>query len=372
MSGFMKRFLMISSVVLAARLALHAAAGTEGASFLDIPVGAEPAALGSAYSARAENAYATIWNPAGLARVDVPELSAMYLSYLVDTSYQQASVAIPWKTEDGLSRGFGLSVQTLGSGDIDGRNETGEKMGDFTARFSAYSFAFGQELSERLSVGSTVKVIQETISDAKASAFGLDAGLLYDASKRLTLAAVVANAGKSVKLAEQDDPIPLQLRGGAVWRMNPDISLSGEGVYRRNGVFSAHAGVDYNPSGVYSLRAGYQTSHTQELGFLAGLTAGMGFHWKGQELSYAFVPFGDLGATHYFSINLRWSTSPRGDRAYPDLPALRARNEREDRDDEFHERPSTGYSDYRNLYDILSDDERKSLKKSYQDSKENE
>src|SRR5450631_2020075 len=43
-----------------------ASAGTEGASFLDIPVGAGPAALGSAYTALATNAYAPVWNPAGL------------------------------------------------------------------------------------------------------------------------------------------------------------------------------------------------------------------------------------------------------------------------------------------------------------------
>ena len=43
-----------------------ASSGTEGASFLDIPVGAEPAALGSAYTALATNAYAPVWNPAGL------------------------------------------------------------------------------------------------------------------------------------------------------------------------------------------------------------------------------------------------------------------------------------------------------------------
>ena len=35
-----------------------ASTGTEGASFLDIPVGAGPAALGAAYTALATNAYA--------------------------------------------------------------------------------------------------------------------------------------------------------------------------------------------------------------------------------------------------------------------------------------------------------------------------
>jgi len=337
--------------------------GTEAASFLDIPVGAEPAALGSAYTARAENAYATIWNPAGLARVETPELSAMYLSYLVDTSYQEASVAIPWKRGD-MPSGFGVSIQTLGARDIDGRDETGSKTANFSSRFSAYSFGFGQAISERLSMGTAVKVIQEKIADASSSAYGLDGGILFNASRSLTLGAAIANLGTKVKLASQSDPLPLQMRGGAAWRISPAIQLSGEVVYRRTGLLTEHLGAEWSPSRAYALRVGYQTHHTRELGAMAGLTTGLGMRWKGQELSYAFVPFGELGSTHYLSVVLRWSTEPRADRVYPNRFQASEDEEINFSDNPASDKPSSGYSDYRNLYDILSDDERKSLKKS--------
>src|SRR5467141_60454 len=58
------------------------ASGTEGAAFLDIPVGAGPAALGSAYSALASDAYAPVWNPAGLGFVSGTEIAGQHLSYL--------------------------------------------------------------------------------------------------------------------------------------------------------------------------------------------------------------------------------------------------------------------------------------------------
>lgn len=358
----MKLLILPGLLLLGVPAVSFSAAGTEAASFLDIPVGAEPAALGSAYTARAENAYATIWNPAGLSRVEVPEISAMYLSYLVDTSYQQASIAIPLRMENQLPLGLGLSVQTIGSGDIQGRNETGEITSNFSSRFSAYSFGGGAALSDKLSVGTAVKVIQEKISDASASAYALDGGLLYNLSPRLTVGAAVANIGTQLKLATQSDPIPMQFRGGAAWRINPDFHLLGEGVYRRNGLFTGHLGVEYSPSLMYALRAGYQTSHTKELGFMAGATAGLGFHWKGQELAYAFVPFGELGSTHYLSIVLRLTTEPRADRAYPGLTRIR-KSQAEDDDVDFQDKPASGYSDYRNLYDILNDDEKKFMKK---------
>src|SRR5437899_12845784 len=74
---------------------LYASSGTEGAAFLDIPVGAGPAALGSAYTALAHDAYAPIYNPAGLGFLTAPELSAQHLSYLDSINYEFGSSVIP-------------------------------------------------------------------------------------------------------------------------------------------------------------------------------------------------------------------------------------------------------------------------------------
>src|ERR1041385_427816 len=85
-------------------LPLHAFTGTEGASFLELPVGARPAAMGSAYSALAEDAYAPTWNPAGLAFLDSPQLGAMHMLYLESSSYEFGSFGLPL----GPGRGIGM------------------------------------------------------------------------------------------------------------------------------------------------------------------------------------------------------------------------------------------------------------------------
>src|ERR1700690_3381673 len=99
----------------------RASSGTEGASFLDIPVGAGPAALGSAYTALATNAYAPVWNPAGLGNLSGNEMSGRHLSYLDSIHYEFLSFVHPFdKSRDSdTHRGIGFSVQYLGSGDID-------------------------------------------------------------------------------------------------------------------------------------------------------------------------------------------------------------------------------------------------------------
>src|SRR5580692_10858378 len=100
---------------------LQASSGTEGASFLDIPVGAGPAALGSAYSAMASDAYAPTWNPGGLGLVQNDEIAAQHLSYVDTLHYEYASYVHPL----GKGRALGASIQYLGSGNISGTDSNG-------------------------------------------------------------------------------------------------------------------------------------------------------------------------------------------------------------------------------------------------------
>src|ERR1051326_1897901 len=111
----------------------HASAGTEGASFLNIPVGAGPAALGSAYSALATNAYAPTWNPAGLGFVNGTELAGQHLSYLESMNYEYLSF---------VHHNLGFSAQYLGSGDIpktDVASGNPVDLGNFSSHYGAYN-----------------------------------------------------------------------------------------------------------------------------------------------------------------------------------------------------------------------------------------
>ena len=54
------------------------------------------------------------------------------------------------------------------------------------------------------------------------------------------------------------------------------------------------------------LRAGYKTDTTKGLSALTGFTTGIGLKVWGQEFSYAWLPYGDLGDTQYFSMLIRF------------------------------------------------------------------
>src|SRR5664279_4218673 len=147
--------LLVLCLVSMASSDLHASSGTEGAAFLDIPVGAGPAALGSAYSATATDAYAPIYNPAGLGFVGHPEIAAQHLSYLESIHYEFGSFVFPLGNRNSA---LGTSVQYLGSGDIAATGpNNGESLGDFSVHYAAYSLAYGQKITDKLALGVTVK-----------------------------------------------------------------------------------------------------------------------------------------------------------------------------------------------------------------------
>ena len=92
---FCRRFLAALLVLVFAAQKGWSASGTEAASFLDIPVGGAPAALGSAYTAQATDAYAPVWNPAGLGFLHSAEFTGTHLDYISPVYYENASVVVP-------------------------------------------------------------------------------------------------------------------------------------------------------------------------------------------------------------------------------------------------------------------------------------
>jgi len=345
--------LLLLGFLFAAPSSVWPASGTEGASFLDIPVGGAPAALGSAYTAQATDVYAPVWNPAGLGYLHSLEFTGMYTNYVSPVYYGHAGLVMPLGKEDqdgARPAGLGASIQYLGTSAIDAYTEDNKPAGSFTSAFVAYSLAYGQKLTDSLSAGATAKLITEKISDATASTYASDLGLLYKPTSKLSLGAVAANIGPGIKFANESDPLPLAARLGATYQIRPQWDLSAEGVYRRTGLLSESMGMEWRYGEIFSFRGGYNTAHTKELGLATGFTAGIGLFYWGQEFSFAWVPMGDLGQTLYLSLVFRWNTKAR-----PERPRLKPAE-----DSELEDYNDSGR--YHDIFDFLNSDERKSVK----------
>jgi hypothetical protein len=340
----------LSVLCTAARLPSFASTGTEAAAFLEIPVGARPAAMGAAYAPLAEDAYAAVWNPAGLAFLPETQVAAQHLSYLESIHYEFLSVVRP--TRPGGA--WGASAQYLGSGDITQTNDSGQRIGNFSSHFAAYTASYGQKITERIALGVSAKWVNAKISDVGANAFAGDAGLMMEVNEKLTLAGVIANAGTKLKFLDDGGSLPLTAKLAAAYRVTSQWLVAVEGD-EQAGLASGHVGIEYHPMSFLSIRTGYRTDTTKELSALAGVSAGLGLDVWGQEFSYAWLPYGDLGTTQYFSLLLRFGASRDARKNLIRYEPIRThrtvhKNSKSTEDDKKHDDP-----EYQQLMQLLDD-----------------
>jgi hypothetical protein len=310
---------------------LTASSGTEGASFLDIPVGAGPAAMGSAYTALATDAYGPVYNPAGLGFLPDTQIAAQHLWYLESLHYEFLSIVHPLS----IGKSLGVSAQYLGTGDITGTDTHGNAAGTYSSNYGAYSFTYGQKVGQKLSFGLTGKWIHAKLADVSGDAYAADIGSLYQ-QKDLRLALTVTNIGTKLAFTDQGDSLPLAVHLAGAFQPFKRWTLATEGVYSQTGLLSGRLGLEWVPSELIALRAGYKTETLDELSPIAGLTVGMGVRVWGQELAYAWLPYGDLGNTQYFSLLIQFGEAERAKRNLIQYNSIKShRTAQEDQDPEY-------------------------------------
>jgi len=322
--------------------------------------------MGSAYSALAKDAYAPVYNPAGLGFLQHPELAAQHLSYLEGIDEEFSSFVIPLgrgprdEGRDSLGAqgsALGVSVQYLGSGDIAGTSPSGTPIGSFNVNYAAYSLAYGQKITDTFSLGVTGKALEAKIADTSAAAYAADLGALYEAGDNLALSATADNLGSKLTFTSQSDTLPTAFHLGAAYRIEKYLKSTVEGVYSKTGLLSGRVGTEWSPLEAISLRAGYRTDTTNNLSPLAGLTVGVGVHVFGQELAYAWLPYGDLGDTQYFSLLIKFGAQEEESKnliQYQQIKAHRTVKGLGTRDSELGTSPND--PDYQQLMQLLSDD----------------
>ena len=172
--------------------------GTAGAQELLIPVGARDLALGGSSVASTNGVDAIYWNPAGLAKVTGVEAMFSHLNYIADIGVEYGAVGI----SAGDFGNLGLSMKSINFGNIpvttedlpDGTGQT------YSPTYLTMGMTYARMLSDRISIGATVNVINETIMNTTANAVGFDIGVRYDGIgfPGLKLGVVLKNVGTNL------------------------------------------------------------------------------------------------------------------------------------------------------------------------------
>ena len=169
-------------------------AGTAAVTFLKIGVGARATALGGAFTAMAQDATASYWNPAGLVQSNKNEFVVSHLDWLVDIDFEYAAYLHHINSNIALSAFVGF----LHLADMPVTTEyhpygNGEYF-DYSDLVAGLSTSL--KMTDRFSFGVTLKYVREDLADLYMDGLLFDFGTYYwTGFKTLRIAASVRNFG---------------------------------------------------------------------------------------------------------------------------------------------------------------------------------
>jgi len=178
--------------------------GTSGAQELLIPVGARTSALVGSNMASINGLEAVEWNMAGLAAIDGNgEAMFTHLNWLADIGISYFGVASSF----GDRNTFGVTLKSLDFGKIPVTTElapdgTGEY---YSPNFITLGFLYARRMTDRILIGTSIKLVTESVMNLSARGAVIDAGVQYHTSTNgLKIGVSLRNLGLNMEFTGSD------------------------------------------------------------------------------------------------------------------------------------------------------------------------
>ena len=316
--------------------------GLSAATELMIPVGSISTAMGGSNLATTSGLDAIYWNPAGMSNLSTKTGEALFSNqiYIADISVNYFAGA--YKLSNVGT--FGISVKALDFGNIevttvnspDGTGET------YSPTYLNIGLSYARNMTDRISFGTTFKVIYNEISRESAKGFAFDFGLQYNVvGSGLQFGVALKNLGpsmtftgpdleafylpsgtpigtngepRSITLADFELPTAFSLGLSYDFRLDKKNNLNVNGTFQNNS-FSTddyNLGLEYNFNKMVYLRGGYmftQENEDNDNRIFTGPTFGAGFNYNASSslnvgFDYAYRVADKFDANQYFTIRL--------------------------------------------------------------------
>jgi len=278
-------------------------AGGAGMAFLKIGAGAQAVSMGEAYTAVADNAVATYWNPSALSDLSKTQLTISYASSLKDVAHNFASIVFPF-----LGGGMGLNMNSFNVEGFEKRanRPSVEPDGTFQSNYLSAGISYGRSLNHAFNAGVTTKFLFEKIFNENASGYAADLALTYTApTLPVKVAVVVQNLGAMDALRNESTKLPALAKIGVAYEFaftglvkKALIAADAVKVFAAGSQISFGAEIELRKT-LY-MRAGYQRGIEGK-----GPSAGFGLDFNFFQLDYGYAPFSaGLGNGQSFSLTV--------------------------------------------------------------------
>ncbi len=309
--------------------------GTAGAQELLIPVGGQGIGLNGANVANIMGTEAIYWNPAGLAAGPRTEVMFSYMNWLADINLGYAAVGV----KIGTSSALGFSFKSMGFGDIpvtttEFPDGTGES---YSPQYMILGATYSRAMTDRINFGATLKLVNESIRQMRATGFVFDFGVQYrDIMPGVDFGIALKSLGpnmsfdgediehhevvngtepgslaRPMKLVMQsfDMPVTFEIGLGYAHRITAEHALHVYGDFQNFNFGNDHykTGLEYNFRDFFFLRAGYLMTQNNDDN-IYGPTLGAGFQARmGNSVvcfDYTYRDVDYFNANQFFSIRL--------------------------------------------------------------------
>lgn len=314
--------------------------GTTAANFLEIGVGANAVGMGGAFVSVANDASALYWNAGGIALLPKFEAVVVHTDWIAETNFDFAGLVLPLGDFGTLGFSFtSLSMDDMKVRTVEQPDGTGEL---FSAGDIAVGLSYARQLTERFSIGFTVKYIEQTIWHMNATGIAIDAGTMFktDLFGGMTIGASISNFGTPMKLQGRDGryfirvddsklgsneriptnldldswDLPLMFQiGVSTYAFNNNtykLLIAADASVPNNNYQSMNVGAELSFLDFLYFRGGYNSLMLSDAE--GGLSLGVGINSKMLlstavvNFDYAYRDFGRLQNIHNFTVGIKF------------------------------------------------------------------
>ncbi|GEM_PF-1123537 len=275
--------------------------GTGGSVFplLKVAQGVRAAGMGEAAIGLANDGDVLYWNSAGLAKFSDYSVTLSHQAWFSDITDELFQAILPIKTG-----AFGCGLLYSQTNGIEYWDEGNNPGAPFTTWNGVITLGYGLHLLPNYAIGFAAKGCYENLYHSYGYGGGIDFGFCGQPFKSLGMGIVGRNIG-FMNYSNNIYHLPAELGAGFSYTWK-DLTAVLDGIFSFDRAFNIRFGVEYLPVKELALRLGYRTGpgDLATLGYISGISAGIGVNLTNLSIDYALTPYGKLGLVHRLGLRL--------------------------------------------------------------------